>query len=1076
MRVFLSSTFVDLAQIRAEIAKWLSGVFGAELVIMESFGSEAIPPDINSVRRVRECDIFVGIYARRYGTVDDTSGKSITELELDEAKNALSSGVVRTILLYLLSAEASWLPPLEETSPEARVRLTGLFEKARQHTCTYFARAEELPFLVVRDVYRQLQSRTQTTTRRLRDVSLPVPRQVKQPLGMEFLTSADRQYLAGRARQVDEFINLLDENHISLLLGESGIGKTSLLHAGLVPSLPKTWRAVYTRPLGLPGSDIVTQLQTSVFEGAPLYKGSLPPLLAEVSAAVNDDIFLLIIDQFEDVLAARDDREVEQLVQDLRVIPDVQSTRIRILISYRSDLEGRLGKFWQEISGSPLGLPRLYLGGIDAADAWGVVKKIVQDLSITIDLSDSEESSIKSDLGLASHILGLTNLYPPYVQILIDHFWSICHERATGYTFADYRQAGGIEAILGNYLTRVLSYAKDSRGDLQALLVALVRSYGSKRQVAIEEIAGETGRSVKACEAGLEKLIDFRLVRHIGDYYEVAHDFIARKVLFAMVDSDELNFKRFRELLASKAAAYATTRNLLTTQELLALYAYRDRVLPNELELRLLVESWLDRAGPALFWIMKADPSQVLMWLSGSGSGSDDGETDTLVLAALLKRRLTNQQITSEELGLFRGYKLAVELAGLISEAPRFIPEKLLHYGLRHRRGEVRNASLQAVIQQLCNGDWSWIDRLERSSSIPLSRAYRELVCDRSIPSPPAESNNLAIQRFSILQKLARSRLPKKTTEQSVSDLIKLRAPKRMLLFAKALIMGRQEHIAELVRLCQRSNATVCDICMSAMGAGVTDRDFEVLIQTYVAWNAQETEKRRALSRKANAAAKAIFRTTTEARIPELFTYLERINLFWSSREVIAALLKYANAEVLEHILHKIAHSEYEVDYWNHTELGNILEKRLLSTPQGIPSFLLNIAKTEEFWTYVEKKDKRGSTERIFLPIKNPGNRPLFIRLAGYALLGFATKADTDLLLRLATHEYGLIARSAAKRLVGFFGTEALAMLTSRIDEGIQEEKTKSIANAIAAAEMEIFAVIPQETDSNRKIATSAMV
>jgi hypothetical protein len=81
-KVFLSSTSVDLSSVRAEISKWLTGLFETKLIIMETFGSDAAPPEINSVRRVRECDLFVGIYAHRYGTIDEASGASITELEL----------------------------------------------------------------------------------------------------------------------------------------------------------------------------------------------------------------------------------------------------------------------------------------------------------------------------------------------------------------------------------------------------------------------------------------------------------------------------------------------------------------------------------------------------------------------------------------------------------------------------------------------------------------------------------------------------------------------------------------------------------------------------------------------------------------------------------------------------------------------------------------------------------------------------------------------------------------------------------------------------------------------------------
>src|SRR5216684_2551994 len=112
--IFLSSTFVDLAPTRSRIAEWLSSLFGAELIVMETFGSDTAPPEVNSVRKVRECDYFVGVYAHRYGTIDKTTGKSITELELDEAKSAQSAGTIQDILLYLIDHRSLWLAKYKE--------------------------------------------------------------------------------------------------------------------------------------------------------------------------------------------------------------------------------------------------------------------------------------------------------------------------------------------------------------------------------------------------------------------------------------------------------------------------------------------------------------------------------------------------------------------------------------------------------------------------------------------------------------------------------------------------------------------------------------------------------------------------------------------------------------------------------------------------------------------------------------------------------------------------------------------------------------------------------------------------
>jgi len=119
--VFLSSTFVDLAPTRSKIAEWLSGLFNAQLIVMETFGSDTAPPEINSVRKVRECDFFVGVYAHRYGTLDKATGKSITELELDEARSAQSAGTVQHILLYLIDEASPWLAKYRERAIQLRV-------------------------------------------------------------------------------------------------------------------------------------------------------------------------------------------------------------------------------------------------------------------------------------------------------------------------------------------------------------------------------------------------------------------------------------------------------------------------------------------------------------------------------------------------------------------------------------------------------------------------------------------------------------------------------------------------------------------------------------------------------------------------------------------------------------------------------------------------------------------------------------------------------------------------------------------------------------------------------------------
>ena len=138
---------------------------------------------------------------------------------------------------------------------------------------------------------------------------------------MEFLTSADRRHFYGRTEKTKELMGAVEANGITLLLGNSGTGKTSLIHAGLFPdAVVAGWFTVYTRPLGLPRTDVVSGLLAAVFDGPHSYRGALLSPLEDAGAAVAPKRVLLIIDQFEDILTARDEGEAERLVEDLRSI------------------------------------------------------------------------------------------------------------------------------------------------------------------------------------------------------------------------------------------------------------------------------------------------------------------------------------------------------------------------------------------------------------------------------------------------------------------------------------------------------------------------------------------------------------------------------------------------------------------------------------------------------------------------------------------------------------------------------------------------------------------------------------
>ncbi|MFH0990873.1 MAG: SUMF1/EgtB/PvdO family nonheme iron enzyme [bacterium] len=87
-RIFVSSTFKDLEQFREAVRAAIRQL-GAIDVAMEHFGARDERPLDECIRLVREeSDIFVGIYAHRYGFIPEGETISISEAEYNTATEA----------------------------------------------------------------------------------------------------------------------------------------------------------------------------------------------------------------------------------------------------------------------------------------------------------------------------------------------------------------------------------------------------------------------------------------------------------------------------------------------------------------------------------------------------------------------------------------------------------------------------------------------------------------------------------------------------------------------------------------------------------------------------------------------------------------------------------------------------------------------------------------------------------------------------------------------------------------------------------------------------------------------------
>ncbi|MGA2408970.1 MAG: DUF4062 domain-containing protein [Candidatus Binataceae bacterium] len=149
--VFVSSTFTDMQVYRRKIQDALTQL---EAVVrgMEQFGSKPGSPVEECLKVVQSCQLYVGVFGMRYGSVPDGYSKSMTHLEYDEAQRLNLPS-----LIYILNEDHP-IPPKDVEIGAGAEKLKELKEQLKKrHTVSFFTTPEDLQARVMHDVPAHLE-------------------------------------------------------------------------------------------------------------------------------------------------------------------------------------------------------------------------------------------------------------------------------------------------------------------------------------------------------------------------------------------------------------------------------------------------------------------------------------------------------------------------------------------------------------------------------------------------------------------------------------------------------------------------------------------------------------------------------------------------------------------------------------------------------------------------------------------------------------------------------------------------------------------------------------------------------
>ena len=402
----------------------------------------------------------------------------------------------------------------------------------------------------------------------------------------------DAALFSGRTLAIREVLTHIKRDQLTVLHAGSGMGKTSLLKAGIMPRLLADGHLpLYVRPYQTHVHKAVKRALLGDLEDTPhLANISLHDFLRRATSFISGRQLVVIIDQFEELFTVQNELARNEFIDQLSTCLDDDLLPVRWIIGLRDEWFGQLGTFRPHIR-NPYANEFL-LRPLSRSEAALVITQPAARRQVTYEPALVER--LMDDMGR-------DEIAPPHLQLVCSMLFDSLNGR-TEITQAMYEEAGETKGILRGYLYRVLSrdMPPNMREPAHLLLEALVTSEKRRALRTRQDLTTEMsalGYPESLVEQVLNQLTDSRLLRveefmldkvHSVSAYELAHDYLLEEIDIA---PEVQARKAAQELLTQKLPYYKREKLLLSPHELSIILPQRKWLNVSEEEVALLRES-----------------------------------------------------------------------------------------------------------------------------------------------------------------------------------------------------------------------------------------------------------------------------------------------------------------------------------------------------------------------------------------------------------------------------------------------------------------------------------------------------
>jgi WD40 repeat protein len=441
-------------------------------------------------------------------------------------------------------------------------------------------------------------------------------------------TELDALLFFGRERERDTIVANVLASKLTVLYGPSGVGKSSLLRAGVAQALRAHDAGAVVVHDAWAGAALEALVE-SVRDAVPALGPTTGLADSVAAAALERGEVHLLLDQFEECFRYPDAAVVVRELTELLRRPGV---RVTVLIALRDDALAELDAFTARV-------PEMFgnLLRLDALDRRAAHDAVVRPLArfgeLTGDHYDAETALVEA---LLDQVANADRIETPFLQLVLERLWQ--EERAAGSStlrLETLEELGGAERIVREHVHGSLE-ALDSRDEDTAasVLRQLVTPSGAKLAHAEADLAALARVDPAALRRVVAQLERTRILRALdaGDgtsRIEIYHDVLAEPLLAWRqqyeVERERRRARRQRRRLLLLVAAALVALAIVGA---LAAYAFSQaqRSHAHELDARALAE-------------IPSNPAASLRLALRAASLSPDSSAESVLRASLLAMR-----------------------------------------------------------------------------------------------------------------------------------------------------------------------------------------------------------------------------------------------------------------------------------------------------------------------------------------------------------------------------------------------------------------------------------------------------